>query len=95
MLKHAFHKQYKNPDDPETLKSLNKLCVRIVFCLYAEDAGVFGKKSMFHDYMEQFDAAHARKGLRDLFRVLNRKPEERDPYLSDDRLQQFPLAGTN
>ena len=39
---------------------------------------------MFHDYMAQFDAAHARKGLRDLFRVLNQKPEDRDPYLSDD-----------
>ena len=94
LLYNAFHKQYKNPDDPETLKSLNKLCVRIVFCLYAEDAGVFGKKSMFHDYMEQFDAAHARKGLRDLFRVLNRKPEERDPYLSDDDplLAAFPYV---
>ena len=94
LLYSAFHKQYKNPDDPETLKSLNKLCVRIVFCLYAEDAGVFGKKSMFHDYMEQFDAAHARKGLRDLFRVLNRKPEERDPYLSDDDplLAAFPYV---
>ena len=90
----AFHKQYKNPDDPETLKSLNKLCVRIVFCLYAEDAGVFGKKSMFHDYMEQFDAQHARKGLRDLFRVLNQKPEERDEFLSDDdpRLAAFPYV---
>lgn len=94
LLYNAFHKQYKNPDDPETLKSLNKLCVRIVFCLYAEDAGVFGKKSMFHDYMEQFDAAHARKGLRDLFRVLNRKPEERDPYLADDdpMLAAFPYV---
>lgn len=47
----AFLKQYKDPENEETLKSLNKLCVRIVFCLYAEDASVFGKKSMFHDYM--------------------------------------------
>ncbi len=90
----AFHSQYRNPDDPETLKSLNKLCVRIVFCLYAEDAAVFGKKSMFHDYMQQFDAGHARKGLRDLFRVLNQKPEERDEYLSDDDplLAAFPYV---
>ena len=90
----AFLKQYKNPDDPETLKSLNKLCVRIVFCLYGEDAGIFGKKNMFHDYMAQFDATHARKGLRDLFRVLDQKPEERDPYLSDDDplLAAFPYV---
>lgn len=90
----AFHKQYKNPDDPETLKSLNKLCVRIVFCLYGEDAGIFGKKSMFHDYMAQFDVRSARSGLRKLFKVLNQKPEERDDYLADDDplLAAFPYV---
>ena len=90
----AFLKQYKNPEDPETLKSLNKLCVRIVFCLYGEDAGIFGRKGMFHDYMAQFDAAHARKGLRDLFRVLDQKPDDRDTYLADDDplLASFPYV---
>ena len=90
----AFHKQYKDPDSDEARKSLNKLCVRIVFCLYGEDAGIFGKKGMFHDYMAQFDAAHARKGLRDLFRVLDQKPEERDQYLDDDdpKLAAFPYV---
>ena len=90
----AFLAQYMNPDDPETLKSLNKLCVRIVFCLYGEDAGIFGRRNMFHDYMEQFDAAHARKGLRDLFRVLDQEPDERDQYLSDDDplLAEFPYV---
>ena len=90
----AFLKQYQNPEDPETLKSLNKLCVRIVFCLYAEDAGIFGKKNLFHDYMVQFDAAHARKGLRDLFHVLDQKDEERDRYLADDDpvLASFPYV---
>ncbi|MBQ4491996.1 MAG: methylase, partial [Deltaproteobacteria bacterium] len=90
----AFLKQYKNPDDPETLKSLNKLCVRIVFCLYAEDAAVFGKKGMFHDYIAQFDSKGARKALRDLFHVLDQKPEDRDPYLADDdpRLAAFPYV---
>ena len=94
LLYNAFHKQYKNPDDPGTLKSLNKLCVRIVFCLYGEDAGIFGKKNLFHDYMEQFKPKDARKGLRDLFRVLDQKPEERDPYLSDDDplLAAFPYV---
>lgn len=94
LLYDAFHKQYKNPDDPETLKSLNKLCVRIVFLLYGEDAGILGKKNMFHDYMEQFDAQHARKGLRDLFRVLNQKPEDRDEFLADDDplLAAFPYV---
>ena len=90
----AFLKQYKDPESPETLKSLNKLCVRIVFCLYAEDAEIFGKKGMFHDYLSQFDAKSARKGLRELFRVLDQKPEERDAYLADDDpvLAAFPYV---
>lgn len=94
VLYDAFLKQYKNPENEETLKSLNKLCVRIVFLLYGEDAGILGKKGMFHDYMEQFSASQARKGLRDLFRVLNQKPEDRDPYLVDDdpMLAAFPYV---
>ena len=90
----AFLKQYKDQKSDETLKSLNKLCVRIVFCLYGEDAGIFGKRNMFHDYMAQFDAQHARKGLRDLFRVLNQKPENRDEFLVDDdpMLAAFPYV---
>ena len=90
----ALAKQYRDPDDPETLKSLNKLCVRIVFCLYAEDAAVFGRRNMFHDYMAQFDAAHARKGISDLFKVLNQKQGERDRYLANDDplLAAFPYV---
>ncbi|MCR5295086.1 MAG: methylase, partial [Lachnospiraceae bacterium] len=90
----AFLDRYKNPEDPETLASLNVLCVRIVFCLYAEDAGIFGRKNMFHDYMAQFDAKSARKGLRDLFRVLDQKPADRDEYLADDDplLAAFPYV---
>ncbi|MDO4805505.1 MAG: methylase, partial [Lachnospiraceae bacterium] len=94
LLYDAFHKQYRYPERPETLKSLNKLCVRIVFLLYGEDALILGKKDMFHDYMAQFDPPRARKGLRDLFRVLNQKPEDRDPYLADDDplLAAFPYV---
>ena len=90
----AFLEQYEDPESPETLKSLNKLCVRIVFCLYSEDAGLFGRKNMFHDYLAQFDSRTARKGLRALFRVLNQKPEERDKYIYDDDpiLAAFPYV---
>jgi len=92
----ALRKQYKNPDDPGTLVSLNKLCVRIVFCLYAEDALVFSdhSRTIFRDYLAQFSPAKARTALRYLFRVLNQKPEERDPYLSDDDpiLASFPYV---
>ena len=90
----ALHQQYANPDAPETLKSLNALCVRLVFCFYAEDAGIFGRRNMFHDYMAQFDAKGARKALRELFRVLDQTEAERDPYLKDDDplLAAFPYV---
>ena len=87
----AILKQYKDPDDPETLKSLNKLCVRLVFCLYAEDAGIFGKHGMFHDYLRQFQSKDVRKALIELFQVLDQKPEDRDPYMDED-LAAFPYV---
>lgn len=87
----AFLAQYRNPEDPETLKSLNILCVRLVFCLYAEDAGIFGSRNMFHDYLKVFDATHMRNALIDLFHVLDQKLEERDPYL-EDALAAFPYV---
>ena len=94
LLYDGLLKQYKNPEDPETLKHLNKLCVRLVFCLYAEDAGIFGKHLMFHDYMAQFAVKDMRKGLTQLFKVLNQKVDDRDPYLADDDplLAAFPYV---
>lgn len=87
----ALLKQYKNPDSEETLKSLNMLCVRLVFCLYAEDSGIFGRHEMFGDYLKQFSPKDARKALIELFQVLDTKPEDRDPYMEDD-LAAFPYV---
>ena len=90
----AFLKQYKDATNERTLKSLNALCVRLVFCLYAEDAGIFGKPNMFHDYMRDAGVQRARQALVKLFRVLDQKPDERDPYLADDDplLALFPYV---
>lgn len=89
----AILKQYKDADNPSpaTLKSLNMLCVRIVFCLYAEDAGIFGHKSIFGDYLKSFEAKNLRRALLDLFQVLDQKPSERDEYL-EEPLAQFPYV---
>ena len=83
--------QYINPESPESLKSLNILCVRLVFCLYAEDAGIFGRHGMFHDYLAMFPADKMRTALIDLFKVLNTPVAERDPYM-DDALSAFPYV---
>ena len=90
----ALLKQYKDPTSERTLKSLNALCVRLVFCLYAEDAGIFGQHLMFHDYVQAHTPQQTRKALISLFRVLDQKPEERDPYLADDDplLAAFPYV---
>ena len=94
LLYDAFYKQYTNPESEHSLKSLNKLCVRLVFCLYAEDAGIFGHHGMFHDYLAAFNTRGMRKALVDLFRVLDTKPQDRDPYLKDDNpaLAAFPYV---
>jgi len=84
-------KQYINPDNENSLKSLNMLCVRLVFCLYAEDAGIFGGHTKFHNYLKSVSAKDARRALIDLFKVLDTKPEDRDPYM-DAELLDFPYV---
>lgn len=87
----ALLAQYKDAASEHSLKSLNMLCVRLVFCFYAEDAGIFGRRSMFHDYLEQYSAKDMRRALIELFKVLDTKAEERDPYLEED-LAAFPYV---
>lgn len=88
----AFSKQYKDITNEQSQKDLNELCVRLVFCLYAEDAGLFGRKNVFHDYLSKYDdLVLMRKSLIELFKVLDTKIEDRDPYL-DEELNQFPYV---
>ena len=85
------YKLAKNVDIQTCLKSLNMLCVRLVFCFYAEDAGIFGHKSMFGDYLKHYEAKDLRAALLSLFKVLDQKPEERDPFLEEE-LSAFPYV---
>lgn len=87
----ALLRQYKNPTNPESLKSLNKLCVRLVFLLYAESAGILGKRNMFREYLQSFRDENVRRALIYLFEVLSTKPEDRDDYL-EDKLAAFPYV---
>ncbi len=90
VLYDALLRRYNDPTSPETLKSLNALCVRLVFCMYAEDAGIFGGHGKFHDYM-QSHVRDARRALIDLFKVLDTPIDARDPYMDDD-LAAFPYV---
>ncbi len=94
LLYQAFLKQYVDPDNKDSLHSLNILCVRLVFCLYAEDAGIFGEHLQFHKYIKKIadkDIDDVREGLINLFKVLDRPFSERDPYLKSD-LAAFPYV---
>ena len=75
--------QYADPNDPATLHSLNVLCVRLVFCLYAEDAGIFAKQQ-FGDYIKAVPAHQLRRALLNLFEVLDTPIDKRDPYLEPE-----------
>ena len=74
--------KYIDPKSPETLRSLNLLCVRIVFCLYADDAGLFGKRNFFFRHFEPLIKSPDlfRLELIRFFRVLNTPHDKRDPY---------------
>ena len=104
LLYNAFLEQYKIPEAKKNetevekekrehkLKSLNALCVRLVFCLYAEDAGIFGEKhNMFHDYLAHYEARDCRRALIELFKVLDTEEEDREDYLEEE-LAQFPYV---
>lgn len=86
----AFIREYGD-DDPDALRNLNILCVRLVFCLYAEDAGIFGRHDIFHDYMEHYPTEDMRAALLRLFEVLNTPIERRSRYLKAD-LAAFPYT---
>ena len=85
----ALIKEYINPDE-NSFRSLNILCVRIVFCLYAEDAGLFETRTAFEDYIKSFSIENLRRGLMDLFKILNTKSENRDKY--DTKINSFPYV---
>ena len=85
----ALIKEYINPDE-NSFRSLNILCVRIVFCLYAENAGLFETRTSFEDYIKSFNLPDLRDGILKLFKALDTKPENRDKY--DLKLKAFPYV---
>ena len=85
----ALLTQYDD-NSPEALRWLNILCVRIVFCLYAEDAGIF-THDQFYNYLVRYDAEDLRNALIRLFDVLNTPGDKRSKYLKDD-LKAFPYT---
>ncbi len=91
-LYNELHQQYHNPDTPQALHSLNVLCIRLVFCLFAEKSLLFGdNRSAFHDYLMAYKPSQMRKAIQDLFDVLDTEEHERDPYM-EESLSRFPYV---
>ena len=91
-LYNELHQQYHDPDTPQALHSLNVLCIRLVFCLFAEKSLLFGdNRSAFHDYLRAFKPSQMRKAVLDLFDVLDTEEHERDPYI-EESLSKFPYV---
>ena len=88
-LYNALIKEYADPT-AESLRSLNILCVRLVFCLYAEDAGLFATRTAFEDYIRSFNIQNVRLALINLFKALDTRPEDRDRY--DETIRPFPYV---
>ena len=94
LLYDALLKKYGLKPTQADLHSLNVLCVRLVFCLYAEDAGIFGQHLLFHDYLKQFQPRQVGEALEKLFAILDQTEEERPRFLSesDPLLASFPYV---
>ena len=94
LLYDALLKKFGLKPSQADLHSLNVLCVRLVFCLYAEDAGLFKRHLLFHDYLKQFQPRQAGKALEELFAILDQTEEERPRFLaeSDPILASFPYV---
>ena len=91
-IRDRFLTQYNDPLAPRTQKSLNILCVRLVFCFYAEDAGLFGAKDAFSRYILQYKPGDIRGKLVELFKALDKPLKDRaDMYLPEE-VEAFPYV---
>ncbi|NMX03065.1 class I SAM-dependent DNA methyltransferase [Mobiluncus mulieris] len=75
--------------DDDIRHALNVLCVRLVFCLYCEDAGLF-EKDGFYRYLKEAAPGDIRYRLQRLFKALDTPLDQRDPF--DESLRNFPYV---
>ena len=90
----ALYKQYEkvyNPLTDEILRDLNKLCVRLVFCFYAEDTDLFPEYNYFQHYMDKISADKFRKELIGVFETLDTDYPNRDKFI-EKALNDFPYV---
>ncbi|MBR1400436.1 MAG: N-6 DNA methylase [Prevotella sp.] len=77
-----------NKVDKKFLHSLNVFCVRVVFCLYADDSFLFDDRQ-FRKFVEAYSANQLQEKFDHLFIALN-TPTEKRPSITDAVIKQFP-----
>lgn len=82
---------YHGTITPEVLQDLNKLCVRFVFCLYAEDAGLLNSRTQLHDFLLGLPPKVVRYVLPHLFKALTTQSDERDANDLEE-IRAFPYV---
>ena len=80
----AIDKNYVKRDE-DYINALSKLCARLVFCFYADDAHLFDKVK-FADYLRDFSAAQLQDALQNFFDALNTPEDKRNA------LKNFPYV---
>jgi N-6 DNA Methylase. len=78
-----LQKQYKKEElTSDVLHQLNVFCVRVVFCLYADDEEIFDD-GQFHSFLSAFSAKQLNNKFKWLFIALDKekRPESYDPEI--------------
>lgn len=82
-------KQYQKEElTSEVYHSMNVFCVRTVFCLYADDADVFGEEQ-FSKFLIAFEAPRIQEKFKWLFYRLNKKKADE---MLDPEIKVFPYV---
>lgn len=82
-LYNLLQKQYKKEElTKDILHQLNVFCVRVVFCLYADDEEIFDD-NQFHTFLNTFSAKQLNNKFKWLFIALDkeRRPDSYDPEI--------------
>lgn len=93
-LREKLRGLYRDTEPTLVQQSLNKLCVRLVFCFYADDAGLFkdqeGNK-LFQSYLDSFPIDWWHWALLHLFQILD-TPLAKRPKNERPQLLAFPYV---
>lgn len=88
---YAITNNGKRKETPEELHALNVFCVRLVFCLYADDDGIFDD-GQFRKFLEKYKWEDLREKFDQLFRRLDIEDKQSIEGTTDKEILDFPYV---